>query len=90
MPTVTGVTAWTRQSDNQTILSITVAHSNYFSGHYVNWVQVNISGTVQTISMTDSSPVDQTASSTFVVPYDMGVLSDTPTVQAKANCNIHG
>jgi desulfoferrodoxin (superoxide reductase-like protein) len=90
VPTVTGVTAWTRQSDNHTILNITVAHSNYFSGHYVNWVQVNISGTVQTISMTDSSPVDQTVSSTFVVPYDMGVLSDTPTVQAKANCNIHG
>ena len=88
--TVTDVTVWTRQSDSHTILNITVVHSGYFQGHYVNWVQVNVSGTVQTVSMTDSSPVDQTASSTFVVPYDMGVVSNTPTVQAQANCIVHG
>jgi len=90
VPTVTGVTAWIRQSDNHTILNVTVVHSGYFPGHYVNWVQVNVSGTVQTVSMTDSSPVDQTFSSAFVVPYDMGILLDTPTVQALANCNLHG
>jgi len=90
VPTVTGVTAWTRQSDNHTILNITVTHSAYFSGHYVNWIQVNISGPIQTINMTDSSPADQTASSTFVIPYDMGVVSDTPAVQSQANCIIHG
>jgi desulfoferrodoxin (superoxide reductase-like protein) len=90
VPTVTGVIAWTRQSDNHTILNITVVHTGYFPGHFVNWVKVNISNTVQTISMTDSSPVDQTSSSTFVVPYDMGVISDTPPVQAQANCIIHG
>jgi desulfoferrodoxin (superoxide reductase-like protein) len=90
VPTVTGVTAWTRQSDNHTILNITIEHSGYFSGHYVNWIQVNVSGTVHTVSMTDSSPVDQRVSSTFVVPYDMGIVSDTPTVQVRANCIIHG
>jgi desulfoferrodoxin (superoxide reductase-like protein) len=90
VPTVTSVVAWTRQSDNHTILNITVVHTGYFSGHYVDWVKVNISGTVQTMNLTDSSPVDQTSSSTFVVPYDMGVLSDTPTTQAQANCIVHG
>lgn len=90
VPSVTDVTAWTRQGDNHTILNITVIHSGYFSGHYVNWLQVNISGTIQTISMTDTSPVDQTMSSTFVVTYDMGVITDTPTVQAQANCIVHG
>ena len=90
VPIVTDVTAWTRQGDNHTILNITVVHGGYFAGHYVNWVQVNISGTVQTISMTDTSPVDQTMSSTFVVPYDMGVVTNTPTVQAQANCIVHG
>lgn len=90
VPAVTGVTAWTRQSDNHMILNITVVHNGYFPGHYVNWVQVNVSGTVQTVSMTNSSPVDQTVSPTFVVPYDMGVVSDTPTVQAQANCIVHG
>jgi desulfoferrodoxin (superoxide reductase-like protein) len=90
VPVVTGITAWTRQSDNHTILDITVVHHNYYSGHYVNWVQVNVSGTVQTVSMTDLSPVDQTVSSNFVVPYDTGVVSDSPTVQAKVNCTLHG
>ena len=90
VPTVTSVVAWARQSDNHTILNITVVHTGYFSGHYVNWVKVNISGTVQMVDMTDSSPVDQTSSSTFVVPYDMEALSDTPTVQAQANCTTHG
>jgi hypothetical protein len=90
VPTVTDVTAWTRQSDSHMILNITVVHSGYFLGHYVNWVQVNVSGTVQTVSMTDTSPVDQTVSPTFVVPYDIGVVSDNPTVQAQANCIVHG
>jgi desulfoferrodoxin (superoxide reductase-like protein) len=90
VPTVTNVTAWTRQSDNHTILNITIVHFNYSPGHYVDWVKVNISGTVQTIIMTDSSPVDQTSGSTFIVPYDMGALSDTPTVHTQANCNTHG
>jgi cytosine/uracil/thiamine/allantoin permease len=90
VPAVTNVIAWTRQSDNHTILNITVVHTDYFSGHYVDWVKVNISGTVQTMSITDSSPVDQTSGSTFIVPYDMGILSDTPTVQTQANCIVHG
>ena len=90
VPAVTGITAWTRQSDNHTILNITVVHNGYYSGHYVIWVQVNVSGALQQISLTDSSPVDQTVSSTFVVPYDMGVVTDTPTVQAQANCIVHG
>jgi len=90
VPAVTGITAWTRQSDNHTILNITVVHNGYFLGHYVNWVQVNVSGTVQKVNMTERAPVDQTVSSTFVVPYDMGVVSDTPTVQAQADCTVHG
>jgi hypothetical protein len=90
VPTVTGVTAWTRQSDNHTILNITVTHGVYSPGHYVNRIQVNISGPIQTINMTNSSPADQAASSIFVVPYDMGVVLDTPAVQSQANCIIHG
>lgn len=90
VPAVTGITAWTRQSDNHTILNITVVHNAYYSGHYVIWVQVNVSGALQQISLTDTSPVDQTVSSTFVVPYDMGVVTDSPTVQAQAYCTVHG
>jgi desulfoferrodoxin (superoxide reductase-like protein) len=90
VPAVTGITAWTRQSDNHTILNITVVHNGYYSGHYVEWIPLNVSDTFQQISLTESSPVDQTASSTFVVPYDMGVVTDSPTVQAQAYCTVHG
>lgn len=90
VPAVTGITAWTRQSDNHTILNITVVHNGYFLGHYVNWVQVNVSDAFQAMSINDSSPVDQTVSSTFVVPYDIGVVSDNPTVSAQVYCIVHG
>ena len=90
VPAVTGITAWTRQSDNHTILNITVVHNGYYSGHYVIWIQVNVSDALQAISLTDTSPVDQTVSSTFVVPHDIGVVTDNPTVQAQAYCTVHG
>jgi desulfoferrodoxin (superoxide reductase-like protein) len=87
---VNSVTAWTRQSDNHTILNITITHYNYYSGHYVDWVQINVSGTIERINLTDSSPVDQAASPTFVVPFDMGIVTDKPIVQAQAHCTVHG
>jgi len=87
---VTGITAWTRQSDNHTILNITVVHHGYYPGHYVIWIQLNVSDAFQTMSLNDSSPVDQTVSSTFVVPYDIGIVSDNPTVSAQAYCILHG
>jgi desulfoferrodoxin (superoxide reductase-like protein) len=90
VPVVNSVTAWTRQSDNHTILNITVTHYNYYAGHYVDWVQINVSGTIERINLTASSPVDQTANSTFIVPFDMGIVTDTPIVQAQAHCRIHG
>jgi len=90
VPSVTDVIAWTRQSDNHTILNITIFHSGYYPGHYVDWVQVDVSGTIHKIDMTASSPVDQTTSSTFTVTYDLGVISGNPTVQAEAHCTIHG
>jgi desulfoferrodoxin (superoxide reductase-like protein) len=90
VPVVDNVTAWTRQSDGHTILNITITHYNYYPGHYVDWVQINVTGVIKQISLTASSPVDQTVSSTFMVPYDMGIVTDTPTVQTQAHCTIHG
>jgi desulfoferrodoxin (superoxide reductase-like protein) len=90
VPVVDSVTAWTRLSDGHTVLNITITHYGYYSGHYVDWVQINVTGTVKQINLTASSPVDQTVNSTFIVPYDMGVVTDTPTVQARAHCTIHG
>jgi desulfoferrodoxin (superoxide reductase-like protein) len=90
VPIVDSVTAWTRQSDGHTILNITIIHSGYYPTHYVDWVQINVTGTIKQINLTASSPVDQTANSTFIVPYDMGIVTDTPTVQVRAHCTVHG
>jgi desulfoferrodoxin (superoxide reductase-like protein) len=85
VPVVNGVSAWTRESDNHTILNITITHHNYFSGHYVNWVKINVSGTINTMGLNEPQP-----ETTFTVQYDLGIVSQNPTVQVMANCNLHG
>jgi len=85
VPIVDGIVVWTRSSDNHTILNITLTHHNYFTGHYVNWIKVNVSGIISTMDLSEPQ-----SDSTFIVQYDLGLVSDTPTAQAMVNCNIHG
>ena len=74
---------WT--SGTRTILNITITHGGGAptSSHYVNTVQVNVSGVVDDITLTPQSTV------TFVVQYDMGEITGTPTVQVRADCTLH-
>jgi desulfoferrodoxin (superoxide reductase-like protein) len=85
VPVVNGIVVWTRPSDNHTILDITLTHHNYFTGHYVDWIRVNVSGIVNTINLSEPQP-----DSTFIVQYDLGLVSGTPAAQAMVNCNTHG
>lgn len=85
VPIVNGIVVWTRPSDSHTILNITLTHHNYFTGHYVDWIKVNVSGIINTVNLSEPQP-----DSTFTVQYDFGLVSDTPSVQVLANCNIHG
>lgn len=75
---------WT--SGTRTTLNITITHDGGAptSTHYVNTVQVNTSGVVDDITPTPQSTV------TFVVQYDMGEITGTPTVQVRADCTLHG
>jgi len=86
VPVVNSVKPWTRASDNHVILNITVTHHDYRSDHYVNWVEVDIDGAIDTVNLSPPQPVNQP----FVAEYDMGVISNKPTVRARANCNQHG
>jgi uncharacterized membrane protein YozB (DUF420 family) len=86
VPVVNSGERWTRSSDNHTILNITVTHSNYFGGHYVDWIQVDVSGTINTVDLSPPQPVNLP----FVVQYDLGLVSDDLTVRVMAHCNIHG
>jgi uncharacterized membrane protein YozB (DUF420 family) len=65
------------------VLNITVTHRNYYTGHYVDRVQVDINGTINTMNL--SPP--QVA--TFVVQCDAGVVSSL-TARAMAHCTVHG
>ncbi len=85
VPVVNGIVVLTRPSDNHTLLNITLTHHNYFTGHYVVWIKINASGIINTENLSESQP-----DSTFTIQYDLGFVSDTPSVQVLANCNIHG
>ncbi len=84
VPVVNSVKPWTRASDNHVILNVTVTHRNYYTGHYVDYVQVDIDGAIDTMNL--SPPQSQA----FIVEYDMGVVSTNPTVRARAHCTLHG
>jgi hypothetical protein len=75
---------WT--SGTSTILNITITMDAGAptSIHYVDVVQVNVSGVVHDRTFT-SQPA-----ATFVVRYDMGEITGTPTVQTRAHCIIDG
>ena len=86
VPVVNSVQPWTRISDNHVILNITITHRNYYAGHYVDYMQVDTDGSVNTVDLSPPQPVNQP----FVVEYDMGVVSTNPTVRARAHCTLHG
>jgi uncharacterized membrane protein YozB (DUF420 family) len=83
VPVINSVRPWTRATDSHLVLNITVTHRNYYTGHYVDRVQVDINGTVDTVSLSPPQLV------TFVVQYDVGVVSSL-TARAMAHCTVHG
>ena len=82
VPAVVNIESWT--SGSNTILNITVRHSSPTSSHYVNIVEIDIDGTVETVNLSSQS------SATFVVQYNMGGEIDMPEVIARAHCTLHG
>lgn len=84
VPVVNSVKPWTRASDSHLVLNITVTHRNYYTGHYVDTVRVDVNGTINTVNLSPPQIV------TFVVEYDVGVVAADLTVRAMAHCTVHG
>lgn len=81
VPAVLTIEPWGSGTD--TILNITVRHIFGFE-HYVDLVEVDVDGIIQ------SMPIAPPQSAlVFVVQYHMGEVAGTPTVSARANCNLH-
>ncbi|MBS7632870.1 hypothetical protein KEJ15_04515 [Candidatus Bathyarchaeota archaeon] len=72
-----------QQLGENTVLYIYCRHTISSTDHYVNAVQLNISGTIETIKMVETRY-------TFIVEYDMGEVSGMPEVWARANCTVSG
>jgi hypothetical protein len=86
VPSVDAPVPWT--SGTHTILNITIRHDKTnppFSDHYVDYVEVDINGTPHTINLEPPQPDDF-----FIIQYDMGEVTGTPTVKARAHCTYHG
>ena len=86
VPVVNSIEPWTRSSDNHAVLNITITHRNYYTGHYVDRVQVDVDGTVSTVDLSPPQPVNLP----FVVQYDLGLVTGSSTIRAMAHCNLHG
>ncbi|MGQ9565093.1 MAG: hypothetical protein ACUVT5_00910 [Candidatus Bathyarchaeales archaeon] len=84
VPNVLSIVPWTSGAD--TILNITVRHASPTSFHFVNRVEVEVNGTVQTINL--SWPPVQT--DPFVVQHNLGQIVGIVNVRTRPNCNVHG
>ncbi|MEM2102931.1 MAG: hypothetical protein QXM22_05400 [Candidatus Bathyarchaeia archaeon] len=84
VPNVLSIVPWTSGTD--TILNITVRHASPTSVHFVNRVEVEVNGTVQTINL--SWPPVQT--NPFIVQHNLGQIVGIVNVRARPNCNVHG
>lgn len=67
-----------------TYLNITVYHDPEISSHHVDTIEVAYD------TNTTDLPIDVQSSTTFIIVYVVGVLTDTPTATVRAHCNVHG
>ncbi len=66
------------------MLNITVSHSPQSSIHFLNYVEVDVSGVVHTFQVTTRSET------TFTISADLGSMNETQTATVRAHCNIDG
>lgn len=79
------------KNGTHTILNITITHDGGAptSTHYVDLVQVFVSGETG-FAIHDMNYTSSQSTVAFVAQYDMGVITGTPAVQARARCTLDG
>jgi len=85
IPKVDSIVPWT--SGTHIILNITITHEPPPAidiYHYVDKVTLDINGTLHDL------PQSPQSTTTFVVQYDMGIVSGILQVRARAECVLHG
>jgi len=79
-PVVTNVVVW--NNGGNTTLNVTVSHSPQSSFHHADAVEVNVSGTIETLMV----PLEPTTE--FVIVFDLGSIAGTPLATIRAHCTI--
>jgi hypothetical protein len=82
VPQVTNVVVW--NSGGDTILNVTVYHDPETSSHYVDEIEVDVNGAVQ------SFQVAVQPTTTFTIPCNLGPIEGTPSATVRAHCTLHG
>lgn len=85
VPVVQIVTVF--DADGNTYLNVTVMHTPEIEIHYVNLIEVIIDSntTDLTIGVQQLRP-----DNTFVITYDVGPVTGTPTATVRAHCTFNG
>jgi hypothetical protein len=65
-------------------ISVQISHSGPTSSHYVDIVEVDVSGQVKQFSLQPQT------SDPFTVELDLGQLQGTANVKVRAHCTLHG
>jgi hypothetical protein len=79
-PVVTNVVVW--NNGGNTTLNVTVSHYPQSSFHHADAVEVNVSGTIETLMV----PLEPTTE--FVIVFDLGSIAGTPLATIRAHCTI--
>lgn len=72
------------ENAGKTMLNVTVSHSPPSPAHYVDFIEVNLNGTILTF------PVDYRPENSFTVTCDLGPLLENPTATIRAHCKVDG
>jgi len=82
LPVISNVIVW--ENGTSTVLNVTISHSPQTSFHYLDRVEVNVSGDNRIF------PVAYRAEMTFVVQCDLGIIDPPINATIRAHCNIDG
>lgn len=66
-------------------IKLQISHVSPSTNHYVDMIQIDINGQTKTFNITQPQTTDP-----FSGEFDLGQIQGTPTVKARAHCNIHG
>lgn len=83
VPIIQNVLVW--ESGGDVVVNVTVYHTpvDHALPHYVNRLEVNVSGTVHIFNIIQNSTI-------FTYPCNIGPVEGTPSAQVRARCIVDG